>query len=306
MWCASVPQGDSYRFRLMRTRLSGYTPFDRDSAHEEMEAIIAGNYKFEPEQYWEGVSSTARDFVRTCLTIDPTSRPTAAEALTHPWLSSTTPHFVPGSTGGPTDLLPQIRKAFDAKKTCMCSSFLYKIDKWLIASIVILVRKAVLSMMAVKRMSSFSSGTSELAKNLEKFRLSAEAVLRCFFSCSIFAFLTMLPPGTNARRFRSRFPPSSRPGSFPSRFPLCSRKGSRNYPSKGTLKRRPRPLLQYCVALVIFPFLFCVVLCTIPHFCSRLSEAMFFCNYSDRWKIKKHNAQVVDLILTRSLSPSPS
>lgn len=28
--------------------LCGYTPFDRDTQQEEMEAIIAGAYKFEP------------------------------------------------------------------------------------------------------------------------------------------------------------------------------------------------------------------------------------------------------------------
>lgn len=28
--------------------LCGYTPFDRDTQQEEMEAIIAGDYKFEP------------------------------------------------------------------------------------------------------------------------------------------------------------------------------------------------------------------------------------------------------------------
>ena len=63
--------------------LAGYTPFDRDSQQLEMEAIIAGDYKFEPEEYWENVSSTAKDFVTQCLTIDPTNRPTAAEALQH-------------------------------------------------------------------------------------------------------------------------------------------------------------------------------------------------------------------------------
>jgi serine/threonine protein kinase len=48
-----------------------------------MEAIIAGDYKFEPEEYWANVSDTARDFVRACLTIDPERRPTAAECLDH-------------------------------------------------------------------------------------------------------------------------------------------------------------------------------------------------------------------------------
>ena len=101
--------------------LCGYTPFDRDTQELEMEAIIAGDYAFEPEEYWMNVSETARDFVRTCLTLDPAKRPTAHEALQHRWLSSETPHFVadPNSPhGGPRDLLPTIQKGFNARKTC--------------------------------------------------------------------------------------------------------------------------------------------------------------------------------------------
>ena len=104
--------------------LAGYTPFDRDSQQLEMEAIIAGDYKFEPEEYWANVSQTARDFLTACLTIDPAARPTAEEALKHPWLASATPHYVPdpeSPSGGPKDLLPQVKKAFDAKKTCKCA-----------------------------------------------------------------------------------------------------------------------------------------------------------------------------------------
>lgn len=63
--------------------LAGYTPFDRDSQQQEMEAIIAGDYKFEPVEYWQNVSPTAKDFIKTCLTIDPVKRPTAATALEH-------------------------------------------------------------------------------------------------------------------------------------------------------------------------------------------------------------------------------
>lgn len=96
--------------------LAGYTPFDRDSQQLEMEAIIAGDYKFEPVEYWANVSETAKDFVAECLTIDPISRPTAAEVLQHKWLADTTPHFVPDpETEGPTDLLPHVKKAFNAK-----------------------------------------------------------------------------------------------------------------------------------------------------------------------------------------------
>ena len=100
--------------------LCGYTPFDRDTQQQEMEAIIAGDYKFEPEEYWENVSETAKDFVRECLTIDPASRPTAEQALQHKWLASSEPHFVTDASGNMTNLLPHIQKAFDARKTCEC------------------------------------------------------------------------------------------------------------------------------------------------------------------------------------------
>jgi serine/threonine protein kinase len=63
--------------------LAGYTPFDRDSQQQEMEAIIAGDYKFEPQEYWANVSDTAKNFVTHCLTIDPAQRPTATETLQH-------------------------------------------------------------------------------------------------------------------------------------------------------------------------------------------------------------------------------
>jgi calcium/calmodulin-dependent protein kinase I len=57
--------------------LCGYTPFDRDTTMEEMQAIINADYSFEPAVYWQGVSQEARDFVNKLLTIDPSSRMTA-------------------------------------------------------------------------------------------------------------------------------------------------------------------------------------------------------------------------------------
>ncbi|KAJ7749368.1 CAMK/CAMK1 protein kinase [Mycena olivaceomarginata] len=63
--------------------LAGYTPFDQDSPEAETAAIVAGNYRFEPAEYWANVSGTAREFVQACLTVDPARRPTAAEALEH-------------------------------------------------------------------------------------------------------------------------------------------------------------------------------------------------------------------------------
>jgi serine/threonine protein kinase len=86
-----------------------------------MQAICNGDYKFAPAEFWVGVSETARNFVRACLTVDPTNRPSAAELLNHPWLKL---HVTPSvqdptsTTGASVNLLPNVKKAFDAKKTC--------------------------------------------------------------------------------------------------------------------------------------------------------------------------------------------
>lgn len=111
--------------------LCGYTPFDRDNQNEEIQAICTADYAFEPEEYWQEVSESARDFIRRCLTIDKSSRMTAHEALSHPWLQSIrTPSQQTSSnssdtssslSGPPTDqgpdLLPTLRKKFDARQT---------------------------------------------------------------------------------------------------------------------------------------------------------------------------------------------
>lgn len=93
--------------------LCGYTPFDTESNADEIQRIIAGDYKFEPAIYWEGVSEEARDFIRRLLTVDPSTRMTAEEALKHPWLAR-----VPSiHDSAQKDLLPDIKNAFNAKAT---------------------------------------------------------------------------------------------------------------------------------------------------------------------------------------------
>lgn len=96
--------------------LSGYTPFDRRSDFEEMQAILSAEYRFEPAEYWRGVSEDAKDFIRRCLTIDPNRRMTAHEALQHP--------FVAGDISGRSaareegqNLLPTVKKNFNARRT---------------------------------------------------------------------------------------------------------------------------------------------------------------------------------------------
>ena len=85
-----------------------------------MQAICNGDYKFEPAEYWANVSDLARDFVRSCLTVDPTNRPTSAELLQHPWLkqyATAQPEVQQPEVQG-ADLLSNVKAGFDAKKTC--------------------------------------------------------------------------------------------------------------------------------------------------------------------------------------------
>lgn len=91
--------------------LCGYTPFDRESNLEEMQAILVADYSFAPVEYWRGVSQAARRFIQQCLTIDPTKRMTAHEALGHEWIAG------PESGRGEEDLLPTVKKNFNARKT---------------------------------------------------------------------------------------------------------------------------------------------------------------------------------------------
>lgn len=94
--------------------LCGYTPFDRDSNLEEMQAILAADYSFTPLEYWRGVSQEARNFINCCLTIDPQKRMTAHEALQHAWIC---PPYDSSRTGTGEDLLPTVKKNFNARRT---------------------------------------------------------------------------------------------------------------------------------------------------------------------------------------------
>jgi len=96
--------------------LCGYTPFDRDSNLEEMQAILIADYSFTPIEYWRGVSLQARDFIKRCLTIDPTQRMTAHEALSHAFVAGEQPGR-DGKDGKGSDLLPVVKKNFNARRT---------------------------------------------------------------------------------------------------------------------------------------------------------------------------------------------
>jgi serine/threonine protein kinase len=98
--------------------LCGYTPFDRDSDFEEMQAILNADYSFTPVEYWRGVSEGGKDFIRRCLTIDPAKRMTAHEALQHPFVAGWAARAaVEGAADKGTNLLPTVKKNFNARRT---------------------------------------------------------------------------------------------------------------------------------------------------------------------------------------------
>jgi calcium/calmodulin-dependent protein kinase I len=64
------------------------------------------------------VSDIAKQFVKDCLTIDPSNRPTSTELLNSAWLKDKT-------ASRDVDLLPNVKSAFNAKKTCECLAVIW-------------------------------------------------------------------------------------------------------------------------------------------------------------------------------------
>uniref|UniRef100_A0A1A7WDF6 Protein serine kinase H1 n=4 Tax=Nothobranchiidae TaxID=405002 RepID=A0A1A7WDF6_9TELE len=67
--------------------LSGTMPFEDDNRMRLYRQILKGKYSFSGEP-WPSVSNLAKDFVERVLTVDPSERLTAGQALKHPWIVS--------------------------------------------------------------------------------------------------------------------------------------------------------------------------------------------------------------------------
>ncbi|XP_029951780.1 serine/threonine-protein kinase H1 homolog [Salarias fasciatus] len=67
--------------------LSGTMPFEDDNRMRLYRQILKGKYSFSGEP-WPSVSNLAKDFVERILTVDPSERLTAGQALKHPWIVS--------------------------------------------------------------------------------------------------------------------------------------------------------------------------------------------------------------------------
>ena len=65
--------------------LSGIPPFNGASDQEIMKKVKLGKFSFQ-DAVWGNVSDEAKDFITALLTKDQDKRPSAEEALMHPWI----------------------------------------------------------------------------------------------------------------------------------------------------------------------------------------------------------------------------
>ncbi|KAF9428641.1 hypothetical protein BGZ94_001609 [Podila epigama] len=93
------------------TLLCGYTPFWGEGN------IISGEYEYE-EEYWGDISQLAKSFIDSLLVRPAERRPTAEQALNHPWFRATLDQdmVTPLSPADSVNLLPGFRKNFNARK----------------------------------------------------------------------------------------------------------------------------------------------------------------------------------------------
>jgi calcium-dependent protein kinase len=66
--------------------LSGKAPFFGKDDHAIFDSVKKGRFEF-PAAQWKSVSRQGKDFITKLLTVDYKKRPSAQQALAHPWLS---------------------------------------------------------------------------------------------------------------------------------------------------------------------------------------------------------------------------
>lgn len=65
--------------------LVGYPPFNFEDNEELMECSRKGIFRFE-SPFWDHISAEAKHFVSSLMTVDPSQRLSAQQALNHPWI----------------------------------------------------------------------------------------------------------------------------------------------------------------------------------------------------------------------------
>jgi serine/threonine protein kinase len=65
--------------------LSGIPPFNGASDQEIMKKVKLGKFNFN-DPVWKSISDSCKDFISKLLTLDQNARPSAEQALEHPFL----------------------------------------------------------------------------------------------------------------------------------------------------------------------------------------------------------------------------
>lgn len=92
--------------------LGGYPPFIENNQRELFRKIRKGDYEFHPE-YWQNVSSEAKDLISALLTIDPMKRLDAEQAAENEWIREADDDDLEKKDLGPN--LAELKK-FNAKR----------------------------------------------------------------------------------------------------------------------------------------------------------------------------------------------
>ncbi|CAB1346631.1 unnamed protein product [Coregonus sp. 'balchen'] len=101
---------------LAYVMLSGVSPFLDESLEETCVNICKLDFCF-PEDYFQGVSQAARDFISSTLQQDPRKRPSATICLQHPWVSAHSGDYskTPLDTGRLASFIDRRRQLHDVR-----------------------------------------------------------------------------------------------------------------------------------------------------------------------------------------------
>jgi len=89
--------------------LGGYAPFQQRDMRELFRKIRAADYSFH-EKYWDPISMPAKQLIARMLTVDPTKRITAEEALKSKWMTMPDEEMGPAMKENLSETITQMKK----------------------------------------------------------------------------------------------------------------------------------------------------------------------------------------------------
>jgi calcium-dependent protein kinase len=84
--------------------LCGFAPFSGENDSETLNLVRTAEAEY-PSPEWDDISDVAKDFVKSLLLKDAFMRPTAAEAMDHPWIAK---HVAPPGMPQPRPFSPYV------------------------------------------------------------------------------------------------------------------------------------------------------------------------------------------------------